>query len=390
MELKRWNMSLGKKQKSGVLDIGEPNDAKEPGKYILVFRGKMGKEDDAVAGYVIQPPIEITPPDEYVYAVTDGGKSPQQFPQVKAKLRNTRADAPIGEGTLWAVARYRKVLNYTEDLSAYLPGNLVQVDPEYLYSVSSPISISSLSATEPVEFAFDFESEPIPVGIADLALQVAFKGTIGQEQATAVATGIKDLLEPTHHVFWNLRDMLSLNYHLYTSEQAKTLPDLQWFRNKVDLDHNGVFNEIEKGEPYIDPQKTEYEIQYADSDSPEISAPVATVMLLPGRYIRLIVLVDRQTDNYVRITSIDEFEGKPFFGDLKFQGAINQVDSDGVLEISPGVDSFRSIRQHFHFGIINCDPWSMDAEGNTWCVYPESEAIIPPDLSPYPVNIIFQ
>ena len=39
--------------KSGNIDFTPPDDAKEPGKYILVFRGQMGSETDAVVGKVV-------------------------------------------------------------------------------------------------------------------------------------------------------------------------------------------------------------------------------------------------------------------------------------------------------------------------------------------------
>ncbi len=40
--------------KTNTIDFIPPVDAKEPGKYIVVFKGKMGNEEGAVAGYVYQ------------------------------------------------------------------------------------------------------------------------------------------------------------------------------------------------------------------------------------------------------------------------------------------------------------------------------------------------
>ena len=43
--------------KSGNIDLTEPNDAKKPGKYILVFQGRLGNETNAVTGKV----VDMTP-----------------------------------------------------------------------------------------------------------------------------------------------------------------------------------------------------------------------------------------------------------------------------------------------------------------------------------------
>jgi len=43
--------------KSSNIDFIEPDDAKEPGKYILIFKGKLGNESEAVVGKVLVPGI---------------------------------------------------------------------------------------------------------------------------------------------------------------------------------------------------------------------------------------------------------------------------------------------------------------------------------------------
>jgi hypothetical protein len=43
--------------KSYNIYFDEPDNAKEPGKYILVFRGRLGNETDAVVGKIVKPPI---------------------------------------------------------------------------------------------------------------------------------------------------------------------------------------------------------------------------------------------------------------------------------------------------------------------------------------------
>jgi hypothetical protein len=49
--------------------------------------------------------IEITPPDEFIYAIIDGAQAVQQFSYLKAKLRNRILDHAMGPGTVTAYAR---------------------------------------------------------------------------------------------------------------------------------------------------------------------------------------------------------------------------------------------------------------------------------------------
>ena len=398
-ELWSGTLSINAHGKSGRVDFQEPDPqyAKEPGRYILVFRGTLGNEKDAVAGRVAGRLLEITPPTQYVYSIIDGSIVPQQFTKMKAKIRNATGEE-IKSGTLQAVAKYIKRTDYEPDLSADPPTSETR-EPVFSYSVSEPIPILSLSETEPAEFTFNFINSPIPAGITDIYLQVIFKGTIGDETDTASATGTKDLAEPTHHVFWNLSDMFSLNGQLYTAEEIKNNTVLA---SQVDFDHDGIFNEVDIQEPYIDPVDTDLRIAYFGVNPPE--GPVtnaATVDKLPaGRHVRLVLLLDRLENNYLRLTWSDDIYPESHY-DFVFSGAINQdvpqevngqeeivfkytspttfrswLDSDGITSIP--------IRQHFSQGVLNCLPYS----GPHGCSFPD-EGAIPVNPEPVPVNILF-
>jgi hypothetical protein len=256
----------------------------------------------------------------------------------------------------------------------------------FSYSVSASIPIASLSSTECTEFIFDFTESPIPAGITDLYLHVIFKGTLGNEQDIAVAAGMKNLMEPAHHVFWNLTDMFSLNYHLYTSTQIKAS---QSFADEVDLDHDGVFNETDIGEPYIEPYLMTFEISYM-GESPPADPPYTVARvdnLPPGRHIRLIVLVDDEiTGNYVSLTSYDPVDEEPGVDDFIFEGVMNQ-EVNGIWQAPTPANSLRNVKQHLYAGILQCKPLMVDHEtGRRSCSYPDSETI-PADLTPYPVDI---
>ena len=370
--------------------------------------------------------MQISAPDSYVYSITDGSKTPythtdaqgnsymhQQFTHIKAKVKNTTPKEKdvngnpltfeeMKTGTLVAVARYKIIPDYEADLSNAPPDGAVMSHTDYSYSVSHPIPIPSLSSTGPAEFTFDFTGSPIPAGITDLSFYVIFKGTLGSEADIAVAVGMKDLIEPTHHVFWNLTDMFSLTvdqytspYHLYTSEQIKATPGLA---GVVDYDHDGIFNELDKGEPYIDPYELTYEIGYAGVlPSRTTVLPSANITIPPGRHVRLLVLVDRKQPNYIRLTWTQTIQPGTALMYATFQGAVNQTNANAWTATPP--NAFRywqtpegtqaPIRQHFFAGILRCEPLGIDAAGNRVCPYPEPEAI-PAEMTPYPVtNLLF-
>ena len=98
----------------------------------VVFKGTLGNElDNGIAvgrSDVSAGSIEVSPPDEYVYGIVDGSISPHQFNSIRAKVMNTTTSLDelgnpvieeLHEGQLYAVARYREIPGYLEDLSNY-------------------------------------------------------------------------------------------------------------------------------------------------------------------------------------------------------------------------------------------------------------------------------
>ncbi len=333
----------------------------------------------ALIDYFFRGTLEITPPTNYIYSIADGSLNPQEFTKIKASVKNTTANEALQSGILQAVARYKVIPNYSPDLSAYPPDGTAMKNVPYSYSVSSPITLlpeqlASLNMY-PTEFTFDFTGNPVPAGITDLSLQVIFKGTLGSETDTAVAVGMKDLMEPTHHVFWNLTDMFSLDGHLYTAE---------WIRGDPEL--------LERASgSYIDPYPMNFEISYMP-ESPLADRPIVSAgaeNLPEGRYIRLITLMDdEQPHNYVRLVFSNNIDATAETIDFAFDGVVNQ-ETEGVWQPpTPSVD-FRRAKGHFYTGILRCKPMSVDpVTGYSYCPYPESEAY-PADLKPYPAVITF-
>ncbi len=358
----------------------------------------------ALLDYFFRGTLEISAPDSYVYSITDGSQTPysdsygnlhQQFSHIKAKVKNTTQNEYIQSGIIQAVARYKVVSNYMPDLSNYPPDGTVMYDIPYSYSVSLPKTLISEEMASmnayPTEFTFDFTNNPIPAGITDFYLYVIFKGTLGNEPDNAIAVGMKDLMEPTHQVFWNLTDMFSLYYHLYTSEQIKADSNLA---SLVDYDHDEVFNEIDIGEPYIEPHDKTLKVAYFGTYPPQQDVtPLANVQLPSGRHIRLLLLLDRQENNYLRLMWSDNVYNKESYYDFSFSGALSQ-EVDGIFKYTFAT-SFRSwldsdgitkipFWQHFSQGVLNCEPLTADHE----CTYLQEESI-PADPTPHQVEISF-
>jgi hypothetical protein len=308
--------------------------------------------------YFFRGSMEITPPDQFVYAVIDGGivdpdnsyvvengtiVDTQVFTKIKAKVRNIspfEKDAEgnpltyetIGAGNLIAVARYKRRNDYLPDL-ANDPPQADSRESIYSYSVSAPVSITSLVTATAQEYPFDFSENPIPASITDLTLQVVFRGILGDEQ-DGIAVGMVDLNEPQHLTFWNDTDYFLLNGVPVKAEDSN--------------------------DPYVtDPYSLSEDLGFSAEDT-NIDPPViATINSLPpGRYSRLIVLTDSDP-TYYATNRVYTLPGNPVSVDYTVKYSmpivINQKQIDGTWLFTP-VSSVRGISQHFRWNHIDHYP----------------------------------
>jgi hypothetical protein len=312
----------------------------------------------ALIDYFFRGTMEITPPDQFVYAVIDGGivdpdnsyvvengtiVDTQVFTKIKAKVRNIspfEKDAEgnpltyetIGAGNLIAVARYKRRNDYLPDL-ANDPPQADSRESIYSYSVSAPVSITSLVTATAQEYPFDFSENPIPASITDLTLQVVFRGILGDEQ-DGIAVGMVDLNEPQHLTFWNDTDYFLLNGVPVKAEDSN--------------------------DPYVtDPYSLSEDLGFSAEDT-NIDPPViATINSLPpGRYSRLIVLTDSDP-TYYATNRVYTLPGNPVSVDYTVKYSmpivINQKQIDGTWLFTP-VSSVRGISQHFRWNHIDHYP----------------------------------
>ncbi len=316
----------------------------------------------ALLDYFFRGTLEISTPEQFAYAVADGSVTPQQFTQIKAKVRNVTPNNESAQaGIIQAVAMYKNRPDYQPDLSTDPPISSNTVT--YSYSVSAPITITSLDSAVATEFTFSFESSPIPAGITDLYLQVIFKGTLGNEADNAVAVGMKDLNEPMQIIVWNATDRFYLDHELKTASEIRSDPTLS----------------ARAAGQYIDPYDVTTKIAFSSSTSTPAAYQVTYEPLPAGRYGRVIVLTDtpsfylhvhRESTNPV--DSLDSY--------WPVAGVINQ-EIDGTFN-NTAVYPFRTIIGHEWTAYARYYPDSTGIETAPWPA--------PSDLTAYPATTINQ
>ena len=327
----------------------------------------------ALLKYFFRGEIEITAPDSFLYGIIDGSISPHQFTSIKAKVRNTTPDEAMQEGSLVAVAKYKKRIDYEEDLSTDPPQSNSR-EENYSYSVSSPVEIESLSELEPEEFTFDFTGNPIPAGITDLYLQVVFKGTLGNEKDIAVAVGMKDLVEPTHFTTWNSTDRVYINDSEITGRPWGILVTGQNIRDNPTYYQAADFAEI-----FIDAHPMTKKFGFFPLDG-SFSTYQAVFEDLPAkRYGRVILLTDTptfsmRTHTFSSSPSIDKIT--PF---TVVSSAINQDDVSGEFKPTQP-QKFRTVNQHLWIAYT----WFLGTlEGADVAAWP-----VPENKDPFPATEI--
>jgi hypothetical protein len=266
--------------------------------------------------YFFRGTLEITFPDQFVYAIADGSGT-HQFTKLKAKVKNTTSDEAIQSGILQAIARYKKRTDYQTDLSTD-PPTPDSRETDFSYSVSSSVSITSLSSTESTEFTFDFTSDLIPAGITDLYLNVIFKGTLGNETDNAIAIGMKDLDEPTHISIWNSTDRFYLDGVLRTADEIRKDPALL-----ARVDHNGDGTPDEQ----IDPYPITAKLAFSSTSTTPTTYPITYTNMPDGRYGRIIILTGTGTTSTFYMHGRDEADTPdyPYEYYYIYYGVTNQV-----------------------------------------------------------------
>jgi hypothetical protein len=177
--------------------------------------------------------LRISAPDDGVYALVDHAvESDAQtggFSTIKAKVANATAGEQMTGGSLVAIVKFRRDACYAPDLST-LPDSFEQAlqcrgaNEEMM--TADFINLSGELTTPNVDREFTFRfPKPIPINAIDLRLQVAYRGTLGEE-TDAVAVAAKDLSEPTYLTYFNATDYARIGAHVYTRAEINATPAL--------------------------------------------------------------------------------------------------------------------------------------------------------------------
>ncbi|MBF0592609.1 MAG: hypothetical protein HQL02_11035 [Nitrospirae bacterium] len=190
----------------------------------------------ALMDYFFKSQIEITLPDDGVYAfVPDNGSiypyPNMNFTQVTLKAKNillSGEDMSGGDITLDVTYRIAQA-------DPFVTGP-VDVSNEISHAIVTKSGVTIPKGT-PVELTFDLpntlpSNKPIPILATDVYLQLAYKGMIGAK-ADEVAFGYKDISEPTPADFFNSMDKICLNNNWYDAGSQAALAAVDSNGNRI-------------------------------------------------------------------------------------------------------------------------------------------------------------
>lgn len=341
--------------------------------------------------------ISIHPSDEYVFGVIDGSATPQQFSHIKTKLQYYDDQTVLGAGKLMAVAMYRKRTDYQPDMSTD-PPTAASVENKFSMSISSPVAVGTLPLYQSIPVSFDFTKDPIPAGITDLTLTVFFYGAnAGEENQMVLKTGIIDLNEPMHLIYWNLVYEWALFGNVYPLEDLMGNHDLltpeQWDQMENQCGFAG----------YYFAKYAHHYVGFGGVGATSV-IPVAYIEhQSPGQYSRLIVLTGPgpfMSRTYIKADGVDDYynwKNTPAgmstweavyadpndydYRDNIHGGVVNQFVDDVFSSTDP--ITFGTLKNHFtDYYIYTCPSYSRSEIINLY------QGLAPDDLTPFQFTIL--
>lgn len=271
--------------------------------------------------YFFRGQMYVAPPTEGVYAVVDHGsptsncKDTCGFTKVNLKIANATPDITppggtataqsIGQGTIVAVAKFRRNSCYTPSLSGEFPNGSNQTSFDYYNGcvfnqseeivVSDPQSVQGLPAcdrtvlgdcaSKAVAKSFNFAS-PIPINAASITLQVVFRGSLGAE-ADAVVVETVDVSEPTYFTYMNATDYIKIETSLYTRSQVVGDPSLL---SKVEQATPNCIVSGQLKESCLQPFSISFPLKWGNPGTTIVNAPIDLAQ--PGTFSRFAMLLD--------------------------------------------------------------------------------------------------
>ncbi|MDA8100352.1 MAG: hypothetical protein M0042_12090 [Nitrospiraceae bacterium] len=364
-------MNVPAKGTSSPITFDEPLTGmpkpKDPGTYILAFKGDMGNEKKsetsigAVVGRVMKfPQIQISPPGRCMYGIADGAAKTPEFAKLKAKVSSPNlAASNLQSATLWAVARYRERVDYAKDLTKD-PPEPASLGQTISYASSVPIPLEAAQLEGLIkgqkEMTFEFKSKPIPAGITDLYLRVVIKG-YDKEGKEIIAMGTRDLSEPTHNIFTNDTDLflygsLDAAFKLMTKDQVEAMKTTD----------EPAYNAIIESQIAYWPYAVKYELAFCPQEiypMPPTKYDVVYESLGAGEFGRALTIADRSattlpiTAHKLTLDPLVKRYGETLTSTTTTM-AINQ-EFDKTFQSTAPVD-MRGLEYHYGSGFMEAYP----------------------------------
>ncbi len=221
------------RNRSENISFGVEEDAAEPGRFILAFKGTLGQEtkpdspDDssrigAVAGQVVaSPAMKIMVSDEGVYALSDMDATMEDpmtrgFDRVALQVKNISE-----QGMEMTGGSIRLGVKYRLGQGDQFRNNPPNPSEDFYYIHQTISGTHAIPRDQPLKLEFDLSANPIPLYATDVYLYVVYEGTIGEE--TGKCMGFVDISEPTPIHIQNYMNKVCLYGNLYEAGSSEAL-----------------------------------------------------------------------------------------------------------------------------------------------------------------------
>lgn len=191
----------------------------------LVYKGKLGNEDGAVA--VSQPkPIdgiysdfEVSLPPSGVYAKTSDDSTEATFDELRVTAL-TDIPGGLSGGTITLVLEYRTAIG--DQFQSMPVDTLPDNAAGYIFRTSEKNGVNALPQGVPVELVFDLTLLQLPVQATDVEINIIYTKADGTP-----AIGVNNISEPTPVDVYNNTDYTCLNgtWYRYDDPAAMAIVD---------------------------------------------------------------------------------------------------------------------------------------------------------------------
>jgi hypothetical protein len=313
----------------------------------LVFKGKLGNEEGAVAVSKLEPingiytDFDISLPPSGVYAKTsDGDPITANFNELRL---TALADIPGGlsGGTISLALDYRTAIG-NQFLSELVNTNPVDA-AGYVFKAPAKNGVNALPQGVPVELAFDLPQ--LPVQATDIEINIIYTKADGTQ-----TIGIRNISEPTPVDVFNTTDYTCLNNNWYRYDDPAAMAI-------VDSNGDGI---ADRSDIY---PHTVSNIAFLAGpagagtlDASASSTLFAAGPLPPNQKLRLGYILTDYTNSYAYNETRTGQNGDPFShvatNNRNFTGSGFQNDGD----TQSGMFAFRGIKMWGSEGVIFINP----------------------------------